>query len=690
MNRLTDEKSPYLQQHSTNPVDWYPWGDEAFSKAIKEDKPIFLSIGYATCHWCHVMEHESFENEDVAEWMNRVFVNIKVDREERPDIDHTYMTICQMLTGQGGWPLTIVMTPDKKPFYAATYLPRESRPQHIGMLDLIPAIQKAWLTDRENILDSVERINEGFSKTLELGKGTSPLPDGITELAQNELSVRFDEVEGGFGSSPKFPSAHNLTFLIDQFHLTGDENSLHMAEFTLNKMRLGGIWDHIGYGFHRYSTDREWLLPHFEKMLYDQAMLLFAYAEGWKATENPLFRQTIFELIEYIDDCLTSPEGAFYSAEDADSEGEEGKFYVWKSNEILELLSPEESEQFFKIYQITENGNFRDEATGQKTGANIPHLASDLFDTAKKTGIDPDHLKHKIDQIRSKLKTERKKRIRPQLDDKILTDWNGLMIASLARTGSLLNEEKFIKKAEIAWDTLNQYCVKKDHTLLHRLKDGDVAIEGMADDYAFLIFGLIELYQATYKPIYLETAMNIQERFDDLFHDKEFGGYYFTSKSADPLLGRQKEIYDGAIPSSNSIAALNLSRLYSLTGDSDYYNRFQKLFQAFSDPISDAPTGYTAALQAWKQDRNGASQIIITVPEINEGAVSNINKLKKVAPPGSTFILKTNQNADQLNKFADMMKNYKINDQLTIYVCSRFKCKNPVHTYEEAIDMLTQ
>ena len=690
MNRLAEEKSPYLQQHSSNPVDWYPWSDQAFIKAIAEDKPIFLSIGYATCHWCHVMEHESFEDKEVAEWMNRVFINIKVDREERPDIDHTYMTICQMLTGQGGWPLTIVMTPDKEPFYAATYIPKKSGHQRIGMLDLVPAIQKAWDTDRKNIIESVERIKKGFAKTLDLGKGTSPLPDDITEIAQNELSLRFDKVEGGFGTSPKFPSAHNLTFLIDHYYFNGDNHSLHMAELTLNKMRLGGIWDHIGFGFHRYSTDREWLLPHFEKMLYDQAMLLFAYAEGWSATDNLLFKETVYDIADYIEDCLTSPEGAFYSAEDADSEGEEGKFYVWTIDEIRKILSTKESEQFLRIYQITEDGNFRDEATGHKTGANIPHLQSDLGTLAKNNEIEPTVLKNEIDQIRSKLKKERSKRVRPLLDDKILTDWNGLMIASLARAGSLLNEKKFIRKAERAWETINKQCVMTDHTLLHRLKDGDAAIEGMADDYAFLIFGLIELYQATFKPIYLETALNIQKRFDDQFYDKEYGGYFFTSASADPLLGRQKEIYDGAIPSSNSVAAVNCFRLFSLTGNPEYNDRFQQLFQAFSEPISDAPAGYTAALRAWKQHQNGASQIIITVSKISSEVKSTIQKLKKVAPPGSTFLLKTDSFENQLEKCSNLMKNYAIKDQLMIYICRQFKCKTPVHTYEEALEILTQ
>jgi len=689
MNRLAKEKSPYLQQHATNPVDWYSWGDEAFNKAQSEDKPIFLSIGYATCHWCHVMEHESFEDKEVADWMNRVFVNIKVDREERPDIDHTYMTICQMLTGQGGWPLTIVMTPDKKPFYAATYLPKESRPQRIGMLDLVPAIQNAWSSDRENILESVERILKGFTKTLDLGKGTSSLPDDIIDQARNELSSRFDEGMGGFGISPKFPSPHNLTFLIDQFHQTGDKNDLHMTQFTLEKMRLGGIWDHIGFGFHRYSTDREWLLPHFEKMLYDQATLLLAYAEGWNATGNSLFKKTAYEIVEYLDDCLTSPDGAFYSAEDADSEGEEGKFYVWEVDEIQEILTPDESELFLSVFQIREAGNFRDEATGHKTGKNIPHLDADLHDIAERMELDPETLKSEINHIRVKLKREREKRIRPLLDDKILTDWNGLIIAALARAGSLFDEKSFIEKAETAWKTIHRLCVKNDFTLYHRLKDGDAAIVGMADDYAFLVYGLLELYQATFKPDYLEAALKIQERFDELFFDMEYGGYFFTSKDADPLLGRQKEIYDGAIPSSNSVAAMNNFQLFSLTANPHYNERFQKLFRSFSDPISDAPAGYTATLQAWSRHLSGSSQIIITAPKLNSEVEEVVGKLKKAASPGSVFMVKTTPISGHIEGISDLLKNYKVDNKITIYICSEFRCKTPVHTLEEAIELLT-
>ncbi|MEX0945008.1 MAG: thioredoxin domain-containing protein, partial [Balneolaceae bacterium] len=586
MNRLKDEKSPYLIQHAENPVDWYPWGDEAFELAKKEDKPIFLSIGYATCHWCHVMEHESFEDDEVAQLMNDVFVNIKVDREERPDIDHTYMTICQMLTGHGGWPLTIVMTPEKEPFYAATYLPKTSRPNHIGLMDFIPAIHKAWINDRENILTSVDRIKEGFKKTLDLGKSVESLTSEVFKTARNSLADRFDNTHGGFGTAPKFPSPHNLLFLMNHFRSEHNPNDLEMVKLTLKKMRLGGLWDHVGFGFHRYSTDPQWLLPHFEKMLYDQATLLLAYTEGWKLTHEPLFRQTAFEIVEYLNDCLSSPDGAFYSAEDADSEGVEGKFYLWEVNEIGRILDKKDTEEFLNLYQIEENGNFQDEATHQKTGKNIPHLIEPV----------PDSKKQVIHNILSTLKAEREKRIRPLLDDKILTDWNGLTIAALTKAGSIFDEYRFVEQSELAWSVLQKNCVNPDGTLRHRLKDGDASIDGMADDYSFCIFGLIELYLATFKPDYLETALNLQMTFDQLFYDTEFGGYYFTAQDADPLLGRQKEIYDGAIPSSNSVAALNGFRLSALTSKPKYADQSYKLFEAFSDSIQDAPSGYSFAL----------------------------------------------------------------------------------------------
>lgn len=678
MNRLAQTKSPYLLQHADNPVDWYPWGEEAFKKAKDEDKPIFLSIGYATCHWCHVMAHESFEDKEVAGLMNETFINIKVDREERPDIDNTYMTICQMLTGQGGWPLTIVMTPDKKPFYAATYLPKQSRANRMGMLDFVPAIQKAWESDRENVLQSVKKIEQGFSKSLDIGKGKGRLPDDLPEQTYQQLSQKYDPDEGGFSSEPKFPSPHNLLFLLNWYRLNEDKKALEMVHHTLRKMRLGGLWDHVGFGFHRYSTDRKWLLPHFEKMLYDQAMLLMAYSEGWKETGDPLLKRAAYEIVDYVEDCLTSESGAFYSAEDADSEGEEGKFYVWSTEEIDSLLDESDADLFKELYNIKKDGNFRDEATGQKTGKNIPHLENSLTKAHSE----------KVDPILKKLKSERGKRERPLLDDKILTDWNGLMIAALAKAGIIFDEERFIESAEKAWSVIKNHCMTKESTLLHRLKDGEAEIEGMADDYAFTIFGLIELYEATFKPKYLKEAMNLQKQFDKDFLDYEYGGYYFTASSAEKLLGRQKEIYDGALPSSNSVAVLNLLRLSRLIGEPTYENRITKLFATFSRQIKEAPTGYTFAVHAFQISKSELVEVLITTPEMNSVIKKPLEMCREHIPLGSAILVKTPELETELQEVSPFTKHYKIDDLLMIYVCKNFTCEAPVHTLSKLKKLL--
>lgn len=674
MNCLARTKNPYLLQHAKNPVDWYPWGEDAFEKARAEDKPIFLSIGYATCHWCHVMAHESFEDEKVAGLMNDTFINIKVDREERPDIDNTYMTICQMLTGRGGWPLTIVMTPDKKPFYAATYLPKQSRQNQMGMLDFVPAIQKAWKSDRKNILQSVKKIEKGFAKSLDIGKGKGRLPDDLADQTYQQLVQKYDTMEGGFSSEPKFPSAHNLLFLLNWYRLNEDKKALEMVQHTLKKMRLGGLWDHVGLGFHRYSTDRKWLLPHFEKMLYDQAMLLMAYSEAWQETGDPLFKKTAYEIVEYVDDCLTSKSGAFYSAEDADSEGEEGKFYVWGNDEIDSILDESDAALFKKLYNVKEEGNFRDEATGQKTGKNIPHLQHSLYEEAD------NDLHQKVTRLLKQLKTEREKRERPILDDKILTDWNGLMIAALAKAGMIFKEESFIQKAVKAWSVIRNYCVTEEFKLLHRLKDDEAEIAGMADDYAFIIFGLIELYEATFHPKYLKQALELQKQFDKDFLDFEFGGYFFTASRAEKLLGRQKEIYDGAIPSSNSVAALNLLRLSRLTGKPEYEGRISKLFATFSNQIKEAPTGYTFAVHAFQISKSNLVEILITTPKMNCVLEKPLDVCRNYTPLGSAVIVKTPELATKLQEVSPFTRNYKVKDLLMVYVCKDFSCTAPVHT----------
>ena len=678
MNRLANEKSPYLLQHKDNPVDWYPWCDEAFEKAKKEDKPVFLSIGYATCHWCHVMEHESFEDETVAHQMNDAFVNIKVDREERPDIDHTYMTVCQMLTGHGGWPLTIVMTPDKEPFYAATYLPKQSRPNRIGMLDFVPAIKKAWTTDRENIMASVGRIKEGFGKTLELGKSEADLRESVIGDARDSLAARFDRADGGFGSAPKFPSPHNLLFLLKRARKTESEQDLEMVRLTLEKMRLGGLWDHVGFGFHRYSTDAKWLLPHFEKMLYDQAMLLLAYSEGWAATGDPLFKQTAYEIVNYLEECLTSPEGAFYSAEDADSEGEEGKFYVWTEKEILEILSPEGADYFLSAYNFKPEGNFRDEATHELTGKNIPHLNKPI----------PESDAANTEALLTKLRKEREKRIRPLLDDKILTDWNGLIIAALARAGVLFNDSKLIQKAETAWSVIEKHCYSEG-TLLHRLKDESAEITGMADDYAFSIWGLIELYNATFNPHYLGRAISLQKTFDEKFYDSEHGGYFFTADDAEVLLGRQKEIYDGALPSSNSAAAMNGLRLSRLTSVPQFEEKSRGVFKTFSGQIEDSPSGYTYALLAYEFFLGDSMEIVITAEKNDEITTKLINTCRNHADSSTAILLKTEETAIRLDAIAPFLKNYPISKNPAVYVCRSFECEAPVYTVAEVESILS-
>ena len=678
MNRLSKEKSPYLLQHAENPVNWYPWGEEAFEKAREENKPVFLSIGYATCHWCHVMAHESFEDDGVAKLMNDAFINIKVDREERPDIDNTYMTVCQMLTGQGGWPLTIIMTPDKEPFFAATYLPKRSMQNRIGMTDLVPQIKNAWQNDRQRIDQAVQRIKEGFSKSLQLGQSKQALPENITKDTFQNLQDRYDPEFGGFGGSPKFPSPHNLLFLADYARIHKSDKAEEMLQKTLLQMRLGGLWDHIGKGFHRYSTDREWLLPHFEKMLYDQATLLMAYADGYKLTGESLFKETTLDIVNYVESQLESPEGLFYSAEDADSEGEEGKFYVWSRDEIDSVLTDEESELFCTHYNIRADGNFLDESTRQRTGKNIPHLSHMLSDSEES----------KLAEIRKKLNQHREKRIRPLLDDKILTDWNGLMIAALAKSGVLLEEPKLIEKAENAFKQLLKLCKREQSLLLHRVKDGEAEIEGMADDYTFLIWGALELYNATFNPDYLAEAVELQRIFTEHFADQNHGGFFYTAEHAEKLLGRQKEIYDGAIPSSNSVSVLNGYRLSRLTGHSDFEHQSEQILKAFSEQISDAPAGYTFALYAHQMMEQNSNEILIAAKKQDELTTSFLKTARDHVGSGSVILLKIKESADQLANVAPFTRSFPIKEKPAVYVCSNFACKAPVFDTDSLKELL--
>lgn len=665
LNRLAKEKSPYLLQHKDNPVDWFPWGEEAFEKARKENKPVFLSIGYATCHWCHVMEHESFEDEEIASKLNEAFINIKVDREERPDIDSTYMTVCQMLNGHGGWPLTIIMTPEKEPFFAGTYIPKESLSGRLGLRQLIPGVTGMWKHKPEKVEKAVASIKEGYGKSQEFQSGPLPGSEAV-EYAAEQFSVRFDDEFGGFGAPPKFPTPHNLMFLLRHWKSTGEDRFLEAVTQTLTAMRKGGIWDHVGFGFHRYSTDRKWLLPHFEKMLYDQALLMMAFTEGWQATKDPLFKQTVYDIAEYLFRDLQGEHPAFYSAEDADSEGEEGKFYVWEEKELLNLLSEEEFGFFTQTFGIKPEGNFEDEATKELTGKNIPHLEATL--NASDT--------ERWSVIREKLFEARTHRTRPLLDDKVLTDWNALMISALVRAGATFDDKSLINKAISAFD----FVIEKmwdGNTLFHRYKEEEVAIPGFADDYAFMIQAAIDLYEATFDARFLKHSIDLAEVFITRFQDEEDGGFFFSEHADELPLGNQKQIYDGAVPSANSVAMLNLIKLSRLTGDTSFEETANRIGECFSADLIRSGSSITVSMMALQYLYNSPKEIVIA--QGSESTDSLINMLHEEFNPNKVILLRPTDEDDPIFSLSTYVKDQPpVDGKSTLYICTDFSCSAPV------------
>lgn len=686
-NRLAKESSPYLLQHADNPVNWYPWGDEAFEKAREEDKPVFLSIGYATCHWCHVMAHESFEDEQIAAMMNEAFVNIKVDREERPDIDNTYMLVCQMMTGQGGWPLNVLLTPDKKPFYAATYIPKSGRHGRPGMRELIPWISNLWENEREKIRNSSSQIIDAFKNSTKFSAGETLTEETLDE-AYNQYRHQYDETYGGFGSSPKFPSPHNLMFLLRYARQYPDSDALTMVEKTLTQMRRGGIFDHIGLGFHRYSTDRKWLVTHFEKMLYDQAMLMMAYTEAWQMTGNPLFKRTVDEIAEYIFRKMQHPEGGFYSAEDADSDGEEGKFYVWSVSKIHDVLPPAKAELAIEIFNLSKEGNYEDESTGRRTGKNIPHLTKPLSELAAERDMEEEKLAELIESIRRQLLDARKNRIHPLLDDKILTDWNGLVIAALAKAGRALGNSNFIEEAKRCWVFISENMLAGDGNLKHRFRNGNVAIDAHADDYAFLVWGLTELYETTFETEILNHALSLQKYFNEHFYDTENGGYFFTSEKQEKLLGRKKQIHDGALPSSNSVALLNLLRLGRIAGNTEWEKMVDQAHNLFADNIRKAPTGFGFSLISVDFTKNNSREIIICGKDQDLNTQKMLEQLSRHFLPNSVIILK-NPEDQEIERIAPYLSNYEMKkNKATAYVCENYSCRQPVTSARKIIGLL--
>lgn len=687
-NRLQYEKSPYLLQHADNPVDWYPWGDEAFKKAKEEDKPIFLSIGYSTCHWCHVMAHESFEDPEVAEMMNKSFINIKVDREERPDIDSMYMNVCQMMTGGGGWPLTIIMTPDKKPFFSGTYLPKESRYGRVGLIDLIRKTDSLWINSRKEVNDASDEILQILKKAASKAPGKE-IDGSFLKITYLQLEDRFDSKNAGFGNAPKFPTPHNLLFLLRFWKRTGNKKALEMVEKTLKAMRQGGIYDHVGHGFHRYSTDRSWTLPHFEKMLYDQALLAMAYTEAYQATGKKEYRKTAEEIFDYVLRDLTSPEGGFYSAEDADSEGVEGKFYIWKEEEIRNILGKEDSDIFIKIYNTKEAGNFRDEATMEMTGQNILYMTKPLEETAKELKIPLSELESRMESSGKKLFEVREKRVRPHRDDKILTDWNGLMIAALSKASRAFNEPRYAQAAQKAADFLLSRARQSDGRLFHRYRDTEAGITGYLDDYAFLTWGLLELYEATFNVKYLQTSLDLNNDMTKHFQDAKNGGFFLSADDGESLLIRQKEIYDGAIPSGNSIAMLNLLKIARITGNIDLEKMAANIGKTFHKDVAKAPMSHTMLMCGIDFAEGPSYEIVLTGTPESGDTGKFLDVIYKKYLPNKVVLFKPDDESQDITKIAGYTSDQKsVDNKLTVYVCVNFSCKKPVTEAEELKELL--
>ena len=692
-NQLINEKSPYLLQHAYNPVQWYAWGKEAFEKAKKEDKPIFLSIGYSTCHWCHVMERESFEDEAIAALLNQHFVPIKVDREERPDIDNIYMTVVVAMIGQGGWPLSVFLTPDQKPFYGGTYYPPSARWGTPGFRDVLLSIHNNWQKQKEKILESSGKIVETLDQRSREASGGFELNADTLENAYRQLKAGFDPLWGGFGQSPKFPMGHSLSFLLRYYKRTKDPESLSMVEKTLEKMAQGGMYDQLGGGFHRYSTDREWQVPHFEKMLYDQAILTRSYLEAYQATGKKYFARITAETFEYVLRDMQFQEGGFFSAEDADSlepmdegretkddasltphpsslEKKEGAFYLWSDEELHKSLTKEEYEAVAGSYNIEKNGNADYDPHGEFAGKNILY---------QKDIAPPDGAEKFIQSAKAKLFAIRQKRSRPHLDDKILADWNGIMIAGLAFGSRVLGEKRYLEAAEKA----AQFILKrmyKNGQLLHRYRDNEAAVAGTIDDYAFFVYGLLELYEASAKIDYLKEALRLSREMVKLFWDENKGGFFFTGQDSEKLILRQKEIYDGAVPSGNAVASCNLIRLYHITLDDQWQKILDRLFKAFAEEIAARPSAYAQTLWALDFVLGPAMEVVVSAAK-EPPAHDMIKEISRPFLPNKVvlFHYPSQKEARSLYTIAPFVKDQPpLAGKPTVYVCKNHACEMPI------------
>ncbi len=703
-NRLIHEKSPYLLQHAHNPVDWYPWGEEAFAKARAENKPIFLSIGYSTCHWCHVMERESFESEAIGELLKRHFVSIKVDREERPDVDRIYMTFVQATTGSGGWPMSVWLTPDLKPFYGGTYFAPDARYGRPGFSSVLEQLAQAWLTKREQLLASSEAMIDQIGRAVEVRPDTSVLNPGALESSFHYFRRSFDSKLGGFGGAPKFPRPVVFDFLLRYHAFAKNPEALEMTLFTLREMAKGGMHDHLGGGFHRYSVDDRWFVPHFEKMLYDQAQLAVSYLEAYQITQETVFLTTFEGIFRYISRDLTHPEGGFYSAEDADSasdpaqpkEKSEGAFYIWSYAELVETLGPERAEWFAHRYGCEEEGNVAHDPHGEFTGRNILSEANPIESTARRYSLDLEQLNSDLAAMREELLAARARRPRPHLDDKILTAWNGLMISALARGARILAE----KHPEIAQKCLDSALRAADfvaknlydsetRTLYRRWREGERAIPGFLDDYAFFAQAQIDLYEATFDSGRLQMALDLTTRMFELFEDRENGAFFSSGAGADLVL-RLKEDYDGAEPSGNSVAVLNLLRLAGYTGLNELRDTALDALRAFAKRLTEQGPTAPLMLAAWMHDVAPKGQIVIAGAAEDAQLKALVDEARRrFRPFTAVIVLARDEDRERFARWIPALAGMgPVDGAPAAYVCENFTCQLPVTNVDELAKLL--
>jgi len=667
-NRLAHESSPYLLQHKDNPVDWYPWGNEAFDRAAREDKPIFLSIGYSTCHWCHVMERESFENEQIASLMNQDFVPIKVDREERPDVDDVFMAAVQTMTGSGGWPLSVFLTPERKPFYGGTYFPPADRYGRPGFGTLLQAIAQAWKSRRSELEESADQLLSHVRANADGLPGGAPVGPAALEAAARSLVTQFDARHGGFGGAPKFPPSMRLEFLIRYGLRTGEPSARSMVEATLSKMAAGGMYDQIGGGFHRYSVDERWLVPHFEKMLYDNAMLARVYLLAYRAFGNADFLRVARETLDYLLAEMTPAEGGFFAAQDADSEGKEGVFYVWNPRTLEETVGSEWAPIVAARFGVTEQGNFEEGETVLSVVRTIPELAAEFSRSEEEIAT-------LLGEARRRMYQARSRRVPPQTDDKLLTDWSALAISAFALAGRLLRETRYEDAARGAADRILERC-RRDGKLLHRERNGRADIPGFASDHANMVEALLDLYEATFDARYFREAVGLQASLDERFADPR-GGYFLSDEKHEGLPVRPRESFDGATPSSNSVAAMNLLRLASFTGDRKYLESCERIFSVMSGYLERAPVAVPRLLCALDYQSDRPREIVLSGElghpgfEALRDAVFASRRLNRVVALADS--------AGSLSDLSPLVESREPKDGRALaYVCQNFACRRPI------------